>query len=367
MSSGNYHCAIVGGGVAGLCLAIQLARQGRSVILFEKNRYPFHKVCGEYVSNESRDFLTRLGLPLTEWDLPQITELGISSEKGYLLNAPLGLGGIGISRHRLDHELYKLAVEAGVTVHEGTKVVNVTGNTVHTGRGTFSAAVVAGAFGKSEPVFAKEGAKKIPNYIGVKYHIKTDLPARRIELHNFRKGYCGVSKIEDDRYCLCYLSDAQNLKESRNSIAEMEERFVKSNPFLKRIFENAEFIFKEPVTISNIRFQARKTSDSRMLYLGDAAGCTSPLTGNGMSMAAHASFILCGLVNEYLDGAITLQQLQWQYASQWHKQFAGRIKRGRYLQYLFGKRKVSDLVLRMLDPLTPLKTAVIAATHGQPY
>ena len=45
-----FDCAIIGGGLAGLCLAIQLADADRSVVLLEKNSYPFHKVCGEYIS-----------------------------------------------------------------------------------------------------------------------------------------------------------------------------------------------------------------------------------------------------------------------------------------------------------------------------
>src|SRR4051812_49618580 len=96
----KYDCAIIGGGLAGLCLAIQLATKGHSVVLFEKNKYPFHKVCGEYVSNESHGFLMRLGLPLQDWDLPQISSIGISSEKGFMINARLSLGGFGISRYK---------------------------------------------------------------------------------------------------------------------------------------------------------------------------------------------------------------------------------------------------------------------------
>ena len=62
----RYDCAIVGGGLAGLCLSIQLARLGHRVVVFEKNSYPFHKVCGEFVSNESAGFLLRLGLKLDD-------------------------------------------------------------------------------------------------------------------------------------------------------------------------------------------------------------------------------------------------------------------------------------------------------------
>ena len=71
----KYDCAIIGGGLAGLTLSIQLAQKGHQVILFEKNKYPFHKVCGEYISLESWDFLNSLGLPLAELSLPIINTI----------------------------------------------------------------------------------------------------------------------------------------------------------------------------------------------------------------------------------------------------------------------------------------------------
>jgi flavin-dependent dehydrogenase len=46
----KYDVAIIGGGLAGLSLSIQLAKKNYSVVLFEKEKYPFHKVCGEYIS-----------------------------------------------------------------------------------------------------------------------------------------------------------------------------------------------------------------------------------------------------------------------------------------------------------------------------
>ena len=40
----EYDVAIVGGGLAGLSLSIQLAGKGYHVIVLEKEQYPFHKV-----------------------------------------------------------------------------------------------------------------------------------------------------------------------------------------------------------------------------------------------------------------------------------------------------------------------------------
>ena len=52
----DYDIAVIGGGLAGLSLSIQSAEAGYKTILFEKEHYPFHKVCGEYISNESYEF-----------------------------------------------------------------------------------------------------------------------------------------------------------------------------------------------------------------------------------------------------------------------------------------------------------------------
>ena len=43
---------ILGGGLAGLTAAIHLSKLGLQVTVIEKNGYPKHKVCGEYISNE---------------------------------------------------------------------------------------------------------------------------------------------------------------------------------------------------------------------------------------------------------------------------------------------------------------------------
>jgi hypothetical protein len=88
-----YDIAIIGGGLAGLTLAIQMIDEGYTVVLFEKEQYPFHKVCGEYISLESKDFLIRLGVPLNSWNLPIIDQLEISDENGKIFKFPLPLGG----------------------------------------------------------------------------------------------------------------------------------------------------------------------------------------------------------------------------------------------------------------------------------
>ncbi|MGZ8517599.1 MAG: NAD(P)/FAD-dependent oxidoreductase, partial [Chitinophagaceae bacterium] len=67
----------MGGGLAGLALSIQLVKQGLRIIVFEKEQYPFHKVCGEYISLESWNFLNSLGIDLEKMNLPIIKKLEV--------------------------------------------------------------------------------------------------------------------------------------------------------------------------------------------------------------------------------------------------------------------------------------------------
>lgn len=373
----TYDCAIIGGGLAGLCLSIQLSQKGIKTILFEKNEYPFHKVCGEYISMESWDFLQSLGLNIQDMNLPMITELGVSSEQGFMLNAKLPLGGFGISRYTLDNLLYQLAISNSVTIIQNCKVQDVVSDEestlVNTSKGNYKTRLVCGSYGKYIPLFIQNNADYLAtqpeaNYIGVKYHIKTDLPANRIELHNFKDGYCGISKVDKDWYCLCYLSKAQNLKSNHNDIKQMEEKVVYKNPFLKSYFTKAQFVNTQPLVISNITFHKKQTSLADNLFLlGDAAGTITPLCGNGMSMGMRASKLLAEELYRYFDKKCTTDDLAKNYHHAWNKAFNTRIKTGYYLQGLFGKKQMTHFTLKFLSNTPRLTQKIISLTHGEKF
>src|SRR5438034_2381028 len=267
-SSEFYDVAIVGGGLAGLALSIQLSKKGYKVVLFEKEKYPFHKVCGEYISLESWNFLKKLGLPLDEWRLPVIKKLQVSSPKGKLINHVLPLGGFGISRYKIDAALAMIARNSGVEIKEETKVTDIDFKneifTVHSAAGNFKSKIAIGSFGKRSNLdvkwkrnFITSGKKNLNNYIGVKYHIQTNFPGDIIALHNFKDGYCGISKVEDDKFCLCYLTTAGLLRENNNSIKAMEQNVLCQNPYLKKIFEESHLLYDAPLNISQISFEKK--------------------------------------------------------------------------------------------------------------
>ncbi len=377
-SSTSFAVGIIGGGLAGLSLSVLMAKAGHNVILFEKEKYPFHRVCGEYISLESRSFIESLGLDLSKLDLPILKKLIVSSPNGDFIQSRLDMGGFGISRYLIDNELQKIAVNSGVILKEKTKVNEVMFKdeifTVVYDGGKVNCKVVAAAYGKKSNLdikwsreFIKQKPGKLNNYIGVKYHIETAFPGDTIALHNFKDGYCGLSKVEDDRYCLCYLTTAQNLKENNNSIKEMEKNILYKNPFLKTIFTEAEFIFKEPVTISQISFDKKSQVENHVLMIGDSAGMITPLCGNGMSMAFHSSKIASESINSFLDKTISRKKMERQYNSQWKKHFENRLSNGRMIQKLFGKSRMTNFFIGAIKHFPFLINKMIKATHGKEF
>lgn len=377
----TYDVAIIGGGLAGLSAAILLGRQGHRVVLIEKEQYPYHKVCGEYISLESWNFLERLGVPLAQMNLPIIKRFELSAPNGQVFKTGLPLGGFGISRYTLDDELARLAKEAGVTVLEKTKVNEVKQgdpfllSCFGAGGGfELKAAVCLSAHGKRSNLdvklsrsFLRSQNKRLENYIGIKYHLHTAWPQDLIALHNFKDGYCGISNIEDGKTCLCYLTTAANLRNQGNSIEQLQTHVLMRNPHLRQIFEKAQPAEGFPVTISQVSFATKTTVENGMLMLGDAAGMIAPLCGNGMSIALHSGKLAAEAVNDFLKKGISREEMEKRYARQWKKQFAARLQRGRLLQQFFGAEWLSNGFVGLFKAFPFLARPVIRSTHGEPF
>ncbi len=374
----NFDLAIIGGGLAGLTLAIQAADDGYAVAIFEKETYPFHKVCGEYISMESWNFLQRCGLPLADWNLPVIDHLKVSDTTGKEYEFNLPLGGFGVSRYRLDNALYEVALKKGVRVFTGNKV-----NDVKYINGIFelaaneqiyTAKVCTGCFGKRSNLDIKWkrnfiGAKpgRINNLIGIKHHIYYPQQADTISLHNFSNGYCGISKIENNTCCLCYLTTAANLQQSGNSISAMEKTILSKNRQLKKIFNEAAFLYPQPLAISQISFSKKTQVEDHMLMIGDAAGMITPLCGNGMSMAMHAGKIAFDNIRLYLSGNIDQVELEKRYTTSWKQHFGLRTHIGRTVQYFFGGGLSTSIFLQLMHASPLFSRKLIEQTHGNSF
>lgn len=371
----QYDTAIIGGGVGGLALAILLARAGKRVILYEKESYPFHKVCGEYISAESIPFLQSLGVDFDNPGLPRISKLVLTSPSGIRIQRPLDIGGTGISRYMLDSRLAQLAEASGVVVASPVKVTGITTDgltfTVKSGPETIVARTVAGAWGKHANIDAQLGrdykAKSRQDlYVAVKHHIQADYDPAIVEIHNFSGGYCGMSAIENGMVNMSYIVTADRLRLA-GGIGAMEQTVLSGNPFLKHYFKTAHFIFRKPLTISHLHFGLKVPVTDGILMLGDAAGNIAPLSGNGMSMSLRSASLASTAIMAYLDGSLTQEAMEAQYAREYANAFSRRVMIARQIQFLFGKPGLTDFGFRLLRLFPGMVDAMGKLIHGVPF
>ena len=192
----NKLVTIVGGGLAGLTAAIHLSKIGLQVIVIEKNEYPKHKVCGEYISNEVLPYLNWLSLDISELNPTHISKLDFSIPNGKLINCDLPLGGFGVSRFALDAFLCKKAIENGCEIVQDNVDDIVYKNgffTVSTLKSRIiTSEIVIGAFGKRSNIDQKLKRGFIQeksHWLAVKAHYSGEFPNDLVGLHNFEGGY----------------------------------------------------------------------------------------------------------------------------------------------------------------------------------
>ena len=363
---------IIGGGLAGLTAAIHLSKIGLKILLIEKNEYPKHKVCGEYISNEILPYLNWLSVDISELNPTQISKLDFSTADGKMIHCDLPLGGFGVSRYALDQFLYKKAIQSGCEIIQDSVddiVYENDGHTISTlNNGIFTSEIVIGAFGKRSTIDQKlkrEFIQKKSYWLTLKAHYSGEFPNDTVGLHNFEGGYCGVSKVENDAINICYLASYDSFKKYKNT-EEYQNYIVSKNPHLKLIFDSSKMIFETPLTISQVSFSKKKLLENHILMVGDSAGLIHPLCGNGMAMAIHSAKIVSELICDFYANKIkTRDELEKKYVNKWSVNFEKRLRIGRILAFILKKQKISTFLIKIMTKFPKLLPIIIKRTHGQ--
>lgn len=366
---------IVGGGLAGLTAALNLGNQGHHVMVIEKNEYPFHKVCGEYVSKEILPILDFLNAnPNESFNLPQINHFQLSTHHGQSINLEHDMGGFGISRYVFDHFLYEKAQAfPNVDVLTNSMVADINHDgeqfKVNTSEKSYSSKALLGSYGKKSKLdknLKRDFVKKRSPYVGIKYHIDYPQNWDQVSLHSFKGGYAGISKIENDQCCFCYLVQRDQLKQFK-SIQKLEQEVLTLNPYLKHILVEARFLWEQPLVINEVSFQSKTRQEQGVMMAGDSAGMIAPLAGNGMAMAIHGGYMASYWVDQYLNDKISLETMYDSYAKAWRNQFSKRFKSGRFIQdHLFFKPFLQEIMVPFAKTLPYFGKQIIGMTHGKP-
>jgi menaquinone-9 beta-reductase len=367
-----YDTIIVGAGLAGCSAAIQLADRGHQVLLLEQQRYPAHKLCGEFLSIEVLGIFEHLGI------LDQVQRSGAQPINHTLLTTAGGASftrtlpgtALGLSRYQLDLMLFERAIALGAKGYDGTIVKAIDGDltdgfTVHTSRGEFRSRTVLGAYGKRSALDVKRDrpfTRQPSPWVGFKAHCSgLDLPGT-IELHAFAGGYCGLSAIETGQINLCWIGHESVLQSGGDQNLPAA---LYANPVLRDRLSHLKFDRTVQHRLRQISFALKGTFDDDVCLIGDTAGMITPLCGDGMAMALHTAEIVVPLVSDYLVGSISANTWKHQYQQQWQQEFKRRLQLGRLLHSAFIRPPIAQASVTLCQTFPAIGDWLIRNTRGE--
>lgn len=369
-----YDAVVIGGGIAGTSAAIDLARRGHRVLLAERQRYPMHKLCGEFLSVEVGNVFERLGVldEIKEAGAHRITEVSITSPKGASFQSSLPGEALGISRRRLDHLLVERASSVGACVWEGATVQAVAGSLANgfvvdvDGRQVKSRLVI-GAFGRSSALDRKLDrahlAKTTP-WVGFKAHFEGLRLPHRIELHAFAGGYCGLSHVEEGRVNVCWITHRDALKAAGGKPQDMIDHTFRTNPALAARCAVLRPAWDSFLAVSQISFKSRNPFEQDVCMIGDAAGMIAPLCGDGMAMALRSAELASAFSDGFLRSERREDAFRHAYTSAWKKEFGLRMRLGRYLHRAYTNAYAAQYGILLCSAFPALGRWFIRATRG---
>lgn len=298
----------VGGGLAGAAFALELARNGRDVVILESTRGPHHKVCGEFLSNEAQRILTYLTLDMDAMGASSIATLRLVSGEAEA-TVPLPFAAAGLSRYRLDAELLKAAAHAGATVEYGASVTRLDLSqdgkvcAVTADGKAYRARTAALATGK----YAMKGIPRPPRdnvAFKMQLFVTGDVQQRmngHVQLMIFDEGYIGACLVEDGIMTLCWVMKNRLLKHIGSTWSAQAAFFSGLSASLRRLLRDAVPLYEKPVAVASIPYGFLRTSliAPNVLPIGDQMAVIPSYTGDGQAIAlfsgvAAAQSVLAG-------------------------------------------------------------------------
>lgn len=336
---------IAGGGPAGAFSALILARAGVRVRVFERSRFPRHKLCGDTLNPGALAVLARrLDLAPLVAQSDAIHGMLITGPGGAAVRGIYGdgLAGRAVTRRVLDEWLLRQAAAAGAQVEEG---VAIKGPHVVDGRvsgvlvagGTHHARMVIAADGRRSTLAFARGLARQPARprrwaIGGYFSGVTGCGTVG-EMHVRAGHYIGVAPVPGGLTNVCVVmphaagepafgSPDALIRSRLDADAGLRERFAAARPE------------GEPVMLGPMAVDADAAGEPGLLLAGDAAGFIDPMTGDGLRLALAGAELAAAVTLDVLAGRVPPASAHLILAERRRQAFAAKWRFNRTLRSL---------------------------------
>lgn len=377
----SFDAIIAGAGPGGTAAAMALARREWHVLLLEAGNFPRHKVCGEFLSPESRDVLQRLEL-IARFQAAGAHEIttarfiaGPSTAEAKLPEPALAL-----SRYAMDELLWHAAQASGAQCRPNEKVSSIQRQgdffEVQTASGPLRARAVIDATGRARLTHTQENRSVVsdaPRFLGIKAHFRgVQLAGDVVELHFWRGGYCGLARVEGDAFNVCLLTAYPVAGEARESsggkgsaLDGLWQDVLARCPRLAERMASATAITPWQAT-ANVRFTAYEPcGEGGIMRCGDAAGYIHALAGDGMAMALRSGELAAAVTHARLRGALGIEAASELYQAAWRREFEGRLVHADILSRMLLTPITASMMIKFFSCAPRLAERLVRSTRGR--
>jgi geranylgeranyl reductase family protein len=322
MKTGMYDVAVIGGGPAGSTAAALLARAGRRVIVFERERFPrFH--IGESLLPFSMKAFTRLGLHEKFLRAGFIKKFGgeffsaCSSEgtKFYFKDGYRSQTdhSYQVTRGDFDKVLLDHAAESGAEVREETGVKSVEFAKEHVDLAisngkSIRARYVIDASGRNSVLGTKFNIKKTYEHLkklSIFAHYEGVWRAEGIDatLTVLIRGidrWFWIIPLTPERTSIGVVLDSETFKSSKRSPEDFLEQALLEQPVIVERMRAARRV-SEVHMAADFSYRSRKLYGDRWLMAGDAAGFIDPIFSSGVFLAVFSGELAADALDVVLD------------------------------------------------------------------
>src|SRR6266498_4091081 len=315
MTTNTYDVIVMGGGPAGSTVASILEREGRSVVLFEKEVFPRHHI-GESLMTDTYRTFQRMGLLeklkespfVRKYSVQFANQVGKESRPFYFFEAVHHESAVTwqVTRAVFDQMLIEHAAEQGAAIHQGVRVTQVlfesdkaVGVEVQMSDGSrqsFYAKVVVDATGQSAMLSNKfrwrvrdPKLKKAVLYSYFKgAHREPDLNGGATLVLRTPPGSGGwfwYIPLENDITSVGIVADPDYLMKDRGKdLAKIFDEEVEKCESCRKRVAGAERVDKI-YSIVDYSYRSKQCAGDGFILIGDAYGFLDPIYSSGVLLA----------------------------------------------------------------------------------
>lgn len=337
---------IAGGGPAGALAALILARAGARVRVFERARFPRHKLCGDTLNPGALAVLSRhLDLAPLVARSDDIHGMLITGPGGVQVRGVYGEGiaGRAVTRSVLDDWLLRQAERAGAQVEEGVavKAAQVSGGCIA------GVTLATAAVHQARMVIAADGRRSTLAFSRRLAH-QPDRPRRWAigayftgvtgcetmgEMHVRRGHYIGVAPVPGGVTNVCVVVPHAAGDQPIGPLPDLIRSRLHADPALRERF-SAAAPEGQPVMLGPMAVDAVGAGEPGLLLAGDAAGFIDPMTGDGLRLALAGAELAAAVALDVLSGTVPAGTAHLELARRRRAAFAGKWRFNRALRSL---------------------------------